>query len=75
MAYSSVFSPVDLSAPDFLKHPRARGATLWKCHVAAGDVLYLPPEWWRQAGGILITSTQPILHLHLLPHASDGHSP
>ena len=46
--FSNVFSPVDLSKPDFKKHPKARAATLFKCELAAGDVLYMPPEYWHQ---------------------------
>jgi hypothetical protein len=41
---------VDLAKPDFAKYPKARAATLLKCDLAAGDVLYMPPEYWHQAG-------------------------
>lgn len=48
IAYSDVFSPVDLADPDFGKHPKARAATLFKCEAAAGDAMYVPPEYWHQ---------------------------
>lgn len=46
--FSSAFSPVDLANPDFTTHPKARSATFFKCDLAAGDVLYMPPEYWHQ---------------------------
>lgn len=46
--YSNVFSPVELADPDFIKYPKARAATLFKCDLAAGDALYMPPEYWHQ---------------------------
>lgn len=46
--FTGVFSPVDLSKPDFAKHPKVRSVRLLKCDLSAGDVLYMPPEYWHQ---------------------------
>jgi hypothetical protein len=41
-------SPVDAEAPDFERHPLARGATLIECIVAPGEMLYVPAGWYHQ---------------------------
>ena len=36
LQFTSVFTPVDLKKPDFVKFPKARAATLYKCKVETG---------------------------------------
>ncbi|MFT4625273.1 MAG: hypothetical protein ACI8PZ_003941 [Myxococcota bacterium] len=43
-------SPVDAWQPDAAAHPRASQATGFVATLAAGEMLYVPPMWWRSVG-------------------------
>ena len=42
------FSPVNVTHPDYVKHPAFREAHKVVCELDAGDVLYLPSNWWHE---------------------------
>lgn len=41
-------SSVDAEAPDFVEHPRFRGARVSTFELGPGDLLFLPGRWWHQ---------------------------
>jgi hypothetical protein len=41
-------SPFDPDAPDFVKFPLARNATIIECVVNPGDLLHVPAGWYHQ---------------------------
>lgn len=43
-----VYSPIDLDAPDFARHPRLREAVVLETVLEPGDTLFLPLGWWHQ---------------------------
>jgi hypothetical protein len=43
------FGAVDPTAPDWSKYPRYREVTGRHCVLSAGEMLFLPPDWWHHA--------------------------
>lgn len=42
------FSPVNVTHPDYTIHPLFQQAHRVTCEIEAGDVLYLPSNWWHE---------------------------
>lgn len=42
-----LFSPVDVSNPDYERYPRFTSATGYETVLNAGDTIYVPPGWWH----------------------------
>lgn len=42
------FSPVNVSHPDYNKHPKFKNARRVTCQLNPGDILYLPSYWWHE---------------------------
>ncbi len=42
------FSAVNVSSPDYARHPLFRNAHKVVCEVRAGEIMYLPSFWWHQ---------------------------
>jgi HSPB1-associated protein 1 len=46
---SSVYSPINVFAPDLERFPEFLNATQHHAELSAGDVLYVPNHWWHHA--------------------------
>jgi len=50
-----VYSDVDVTAPDFEKHPLFKNATIFDFVVEPGEVLFIPVGWWHHLESLDIT--------------------
>lgn len=50
--YEGVFSPVDVDAPDFGRHPRFRDVNVLEVTVGPGETIFLPLVWWHQVSAL-----------------------
>jgi hypothetical protein len=46
--HHAVFSPIDLDAPDFDRHPDFQGVQVLEVIVEPGETVFLPLGWWHQ---------------------------
>ncbi|MFN7131074.1 MAG: cupin-like domain-containing protein, partial [Myxococcales bacterium] len=47
--WTTVFSEIDLRAPDVQRHPGLARANGYEAVLAPGDVLFIPVRWWHAA--------------------------
>ncbi len=61
--HRGVFSPVDLDAIDYDRHPLMRGVRILEVVVQPGDAIFLPLAWWHQVTSLDVTVSLSISNL------------
>jgi Cupin-like domain len=68
--HSGVFSPVDVAAPDFVRHPAFRDARVLEVVVEPGETMFLPLGWWHQVSSLDVSLSFSFSNLALPNHYS-----
>jgi hypothetical protein len=72
--HSGVFSPVDVDAPDFVRHPAFRDARVLEVVVEPGETMFLPLGWWHQVASLDVSLSFSFSNL-ALPNRYDYANP